>query len=393
MYLILCIDDNSNNLFTIKALIEQLDDIEVVTALSAKEGLKVLLSQKVDLIFLDIQMPEIDGFEAAKLIKSNKHTAGIPIVFITAVFKSEEFKKRGYEVGAIEYISKPIDDYQLLNKVRLYKRLSESEKQLSKINEELISNQKNLEIAYEELKEKDEIMIEQSRFAAMGEMIKMIAHQWRQPITIISMTANNLLADVELDDIKAQNIDRSAKKVLKQTTNLSKIIDNFNNFFKIDKDSKVMIVNDVLKESVELVNNSFENNNITFQQDYNSTTPISIYYKELLHVFINILNNAKEALIKNKINEPLIRITTDEDKESVYISICDNAKGIDPEILTKIYDPYFSTKDEKNAIGLGLYISKTIIEKHLNGTIKAINSEDRGVCIEISLPKEGVNNG
>jgi len=110
----------------------------------------------------------------------------------------------------------------------------------------------------------------------------------------------------------------------------------------------------------------------------------------LLQVFINILKNSKEALSENKIKDPIIQVTTKEDEDFVYISICDNAKGINPDIIAKIYDPYFTTKDEKIGTGLGLYMTKTIVEKHLNGTIKAYNRKDNGVCFEISLPKKGV---
>ena len=393
MYKILCIDDNDNNLFTLKALLEQLDGIEVYTALSAQDGLKVLLSQSIDLIFLDIQMPQIDGFEAAKLIKSNKHTANIPIIFITAVFKSEEFKSRGYKVGAIEYISKPIDDYQLLNKVRLYMKINDSEKKLVEKNIELLYNQKNLKVAYKELKEKDEILIEQSRHAAMSDIISMIAHQWKQPISAISMVANNLLADVEFDDIKSENVKNSAMKVLEHTKNLSKTIDDFKSFFKPTKNAQEVKVDDILEQNIDILSESIKTDGITLKKEYHSNTLINTYTKELLQVFISILNNAHEALIKDKIQNPVIWINTSEDDEEIYISICDNANGIDSEIISKIYDPYFSTKNIKNVAGLGLYISKTILQKHLKGTIEVSNREDGGTCFKICLLKIGVNDG
>lgn len=130
MFKILCIDDNQNNLFTLDSILNQLEGIAISFALSAQEGLSTLLTQEIDLILLDIQMPEMDGFAAAKLIKANKKTSNIPIIFLTAVFQSEEFKKKGFDAGAVEYLTKPIDDNKLLNKMRLYQRLIESEKQL-----------------------------------------------------------------------------------------------------------------------------------------------------------------------------------------------------------------------------------------------------------------------
>ena len=122
-YNILCVDDNANNLFTLRALLETSDYINVIEALSAQEGFNQLLKEPIDLILLDVQMPEMNGFEFAKLVKSNKKTKNIPIIFVTAVFKSEEFIKEGFELGAVDYLTKPIDDNQLLNKISLYLKL------------------------------------------------------------------------------------------------------------------------------------------------------------------------------------------------------------------------------------------------------------------------------
>lgn len=119
-YNVLCVDDNENNLFSLNALLQTVSNIKSIDVLSAKEALNVLLKEKIDLILLDIQMPDINGFELAKLIKSNKKTKEIPIIFVTAVFKSDEFIEEGFALGAIDYITKPIDDQQLLNKITLY---------------------------------------------------------------------------------------------------------------------------------------------------------------------------------------------------------------------------------------------------------------------------------
>ncbi len=124
-YTILCVDDNQNNLFTLNALLGTVKNIDSIEVLSAKEALNVLLSQHIDLILCDVQMPDINGFELAKMIKGNKKTKDIPIIFVTAVFKSEEFIRQGFEIGAVDYVTKPIDDNQLLNKITLYLKVFE----------------------------------------------------------------------------------------------------------------------------------------------------------------------------------------------------------------------------------------------------------------------------
>ena len=119
-YSILSIDDNKSNLFTLNALLSTLGSVTQYEALNAKEALDVLLTKKVDLILCDVQMPDINGFELAKMIKSNSRTRNIPIIFVSAIFKAEQFIKQGFSLGAVDYITKPIDDNQLLNKIKLY---------------------------------------------------------------------------------------------------------------------------------------------------------------------------------------------------------------------------------------------------------------------------------
>jgi len=243
-----------------------------------------------------------------------------------------------------------------------------------------------LEIAMTELKEKDEIMMAQSRQAAMGEMISMIAHQWRQPISAISMGANNILADIELDMVDTESLRTGSLNILRQTQELSKTIDDFRNFFRPEKMSEEVLVEDVFKETFSVLGKSLENNNIEVKKEFHSTSKIETYSRELMQVFINILKNAKEALVENRAENREIDISIKDSLDMVVIDICNNGGIIPENIMDKIFNPYFSTKDEKNGTGLGLYMSKTIIEKHLKGTLTVTNIAD-GVCFKISLPK------
>jgi len=130
-YNILCVDDNENNLFTLSTLLKTLKNVQSIEALNAKDALQILLTKQIDLILLDVQMPEINGYELTKMIKSNKKTKDIPIIFVTAVFKSEEFIKEGFKLGAVDYLTKPIDDNQLLNKISLYLRVFEEKNKVA----------------------------------------------------------------------------------------------------------------------------------------------------------------------------------------------------------------------------------------------------------------------
>jgi len=251
-----------------------------------------------------------------------------------------------------------------------------------------ITEQKELEI---KLHEKEEIMIAQSRHAAMGEMISMIAHQWRQPISVIAMDANNILADVELDMLQKETLAQTSKDIIAQTQELSKTIDDFREFFKPNKDVEDIVLKDVVHDALAVVGKSLENNNITVEIDVCKPITISTYSRELMQVLINIIKNAKEVLVEKEQQEKKIMFHCKHTKSSITMSICDNGGGINPEIMDKIFTPYFTTKGEKNGTGLGLYMSRTIIEKHLKGVILASNSEE-GACFTIELPlniKEG----
>ena len=138
------------------------------------------------------------------------------------------------------------------------------------------------------------------------------------------------------------------------------------------------------------VGKSLENNNVMVVKHYNSTQELNTYSRELMQVFINLLNNAKEVLVEHNVQERKIVIELQDTESTIMIKICDNGGGIEDEIIDKIFEPYFSKKDAKTGTGLGLYMSKIIIEKHLSGTLSATNKND-GACFIIELPFKSVN--
>lgn len=235
------------------------------------------------------------------------------------------------------------------------------------------------------IKEQEQMLIAQSRHAAMGEMVGMIAHQWRQPISIISMGVNNILADIELNSFEIQTTKQDLKDILKQTEHLSSTIDDFRNFFKPDKETRVIDLNESVQECLNIIGKSLTNNDIKVILQLDAKQQITTYDRELLQVLINIVKNAKEAIVEQKSKERFVSIETLDSDDSVIISICDSGGGIAKEVMPKVFDPYFSTKDEQNGTGLGLYMSKTIVEKHLEGQITVENS-DVGACFKLKLP-------
>lgn len=234
--------------------------------------------------------------------------------------------------------------------------------------------------------EQQQQLISQSRHALMGEMISMIAHQWRQPLSTMSAISANLMLDVQLGTLREESLKDELTKFEQIIAHLSQTITDFNDFFKSDKIKQKSDLSKVVYEALELI--EFRLQNIHVKTDLDAIEPIHLYRNELLQVLINIINNAVDALEENNVEKPTISISLKQEKPYMPISItvANNGEPIDEKILPRIFEPYFSTKD-KNGTGLGLYIVKTIVDKHLDGTIIAANLTE-GCCFTIELERQ-----
>lgn len=236
-----------------------------------------------------------------------------------------------------------------------------------------------------EMQKKDELMLSQSRQAAMGDMLSMIAHQWRQPLSVISMVSNNIQAQIELQgSVDAKSLQELIHTLNDQTKYLSHTIDDFRNFFKPDRKKELVTTQSIIQKLVHLVEKSLENNNITLSLPKESDIEFCTYQNQLLQVLINIFNNAKDAIKENTKAGGHISIDVTKKANDIHFTICDNGGGIKPEILKKLGEPYVTSKS-KNGTGLGVYMSKIIVEKHLGGELFWKNS-DNGCCFGITLP-------
>ncbi|WP_321315539.1 HAMP domain-containing sensor histidine kinase [Halarcobacter sp.] len=238
-----------------------------------------------------------------------------------------------------------------------------------------------------ELKKKEMLLLEQSRMAAMGEMISMIAHQWRQPLSSIAAATSNLKFRVNLEKYEKDVFNKKLTDIDKYLNYMSTTIDDFRNFFKTKKEKEAVSLDEVIENSLEMIEKAFENNNIKIINNKKNLPKVYIFKNELLQVILNIFNNSKDAFKEQKIKSNA-HVTVDYKDEEYYqiIEISDNAGGIREEIIDKIFDPYFSTKDKKNGTGIGLYMCKIILEKHCDGQITA-NNIPNGACFKIKIAK------
>ena len=238
----------------------------------------------------------------------------------------------------------------------------------------------------EKNKEKTAQLIQQSRFAQMGEMISMIAHQWRQPLTAITATTNNLLLKNILNkEVPKEILEEELNLITEYTQHLSFTIDDFRNFFKSDNEKVDSKIEDIIEKAINIIKTSFEAKDINLITNYKFNENINIYTTEIQQVILILLKNAEDALVDNEIKNKTIEIITYKENDFAIIEIQDNAGGIASDIIYKIFDPYFSTKKAKEGTGIGLYMSKMIINDHCKGEITASNNQD-GAIFKIKLP-------
>ncbi len=233
---------------------------------------------------------------------------------------------------------------------------------------------------------KDIQLMHQSRLAQMGEMISMIAHQWRQPLHIISSAATDMDFKIQLGTIDNETCLKNITTINTLTQHLSATIDDFRDFFKVTKEREETSLDEVVNVTLKIMKEYVENKKIVINADLNSSERFMSFPNELKQVLINLLKNAEDALLEKGIDGAKIEIKTDTDTRYYYLEVCDNAGGIDEKIIGNIFNAYFTTKDEDKGTGLGLYMSKRIIQEHCGGTLSVKNTL-AGVCFSISLPK------
>jgi signal transduction histidine kinase len=242
---------------------------------------------------------------------------------------------------------------------------------------------KNLElkvqIAIDEAQKKDRAMLHQSRLARMGTMLSMIAHQWRQPLSEVSGILMELETASKFKKADDTMIQESVKESNKVIQFMSYTIDDFRNFFKPDKQKVYFYIEDSCYEAISLIGASIKNYNITLNKKIKCNCEIYGYKREFAQVLLNLMSNAKDALIQKEIKKPTIDLEVDYIDGYSIVTIKDNAGGVNTEHMDLIFEPYFTTKGSLQGTGLGLYMSKMIIEKNMGGELSVENKDDGAV--------------
>lgn len=243
----------------------------------------------------------------------------------------------------------------------------------------------------EELKKnrlKDQHLLHQSRLAQMGEMLNMIAHQWRQPLAAIGATASNLMMKYMMQkDVPAEYVQKEVELISEYTQHLSNTIDDFRNFFKTKKQLQKTDTTTLLEETLKIITPSMIHKNITITKQYQSKSTFQTYAQEVKQVLLNLIKNSEDVFGARQIDKPSIFIKTYDKDDYSVIEVLDNGGGIPKEHFEKVFEPYFTTKKELDGTGIGLYMSKIIIEEHCKGLLSVHNTET-GACFTICLPRD-----
>ncbi len=236
----------------------------------------------------------------------------------------------------------------------------------------------------EKERKKDQQLLQHSRMAQMGEMIAMIAHQWRQPLAAISATSASIELKANMGRLDNNTAAQKARDISDFSQHLSGTIDDFRDFFKPNKVKEKVTFSKIIESSLKIVHAELKSKNILVEKDYKCEGSIDVYVNELRQVTLNLIKNAEDALLEQEIKSPTITIRCYSNEHEAILEVSDNAGGIPEEIIAKIFDPYFSTKTKKEGTGLGLYMSKTIIEEHCGGELSVSNGDD-GAIFKIIL--------
>ncbi|MHB8056954.1 MAG: sensor histidine kinase [Desulfuromonadaceae bacterium] len=328
-----------------------------------------------DLVLADYRLPGFSAQAALSLVQSL--CPGVPFICVSGTI-GEENTVEILKQGATDYVLKSrLDKLPLAMQRALYEARERKARQVA--DEELERLHKTQEERVIEmvadLRRKDQMLIQQSRLAAMGEMLGNIAHQWRQPLNNVALIIQSIQMQYNSGALTSEEMDNEIHEALEVLLQMSRKIDDLRNFFRVDKEKEGFFIGKVVGRALKLVSPHLGSHRIQVEIESDDEVTATGYQNEYAQVVMNIISNAREAAIERNISTPriLVRITSENGHSVLYIR--DNCGGIPEDILPKVFDPYFTTRGPDRGTGIGLYMSKAIIEQNMAGHLTARNVE------------------
>jgi len=321
---------------------------ELYVATNGQEGYDQYKQNQPDIIITDIKMPIIDGIEMISKIR--QEDLEIPIV-ITSAFNETEFFKTAIDLHVDKYIIKPIDIVQLFSVLN---------------RAALVIYQKK------ELLHKDAMLKNKEKISALGELLQNIAHQWRQPLSMITTSASSLQVQKYLGKINDELIDEMCENINTNAQNLSQTIEKFANFFNNEESVESVNLKQIIEEYHTIINATFEKEGIVLVYELENIN-IKAVRKDIVQIVVTLLSNAKDILLLTQSDDKYIQVKLYNDNEKIVLSVQDSGGGVNDRYIDKVFDPYFTTKHKSQGTGLGLYLVYELIRDFLHGEITVSN--------------------
>ncbi|MEA3352493.1 MAG: hybrid sensor histidine kinase/response regulator [Campylobacterota bacterium] len=363
---ILIVDDSSLQLEKAKRVLEAMK-LNITTAMNGLEALDIIENSGIDfsLVLTDYNMPQMDGMELTIRIREKYDKDELGIIVMT-IDDEHDIPIKFIKYGANDFIHKPFTLLEMSTRINA-----------------------NLEILdlFKGNAQKEKQILDQAKSSQMGELIGNIAHQWRQPLSVISTAASGMKVQKELGLLGDDEFINLIDQIVNSTQFLSSTIDTFRDYTEEENIQTQVNIFERLKNTIYIVKALLDENKISVIIDFDDTNPIFIntISSELSQALLNIIYNAKDILIEREVNNPYIKVDCVNNDQKIIITIEDNGGGVELDIIDQIFDPYFTTKHKTQGKGLGLYMSKEIIDKQLSGSLYA-NNTNEGVRFFIELP-------
>jgi len=325
-----------------------------------------LMSPLMNVITQVRQLPEKSGADRLISIES-RDEIGVLAGAFNALLVTLESQQQSLHEQTVQL------EQEVAERQMAQEKLALQHHQLELLNDSL---EERISQSVTELRRKDRLLIQQSRQAAMGDMIHNIAHQWRQPLNNLGLIVQNLESSFISGTLSRSEMETEVGLAMDTIMFMSRTIDDFRNFFRTDKHIQTFSVNELVAKTADIVAASLKHNHITLEIQNSAQLTAEGYPNEFSQVVLNIINNARDVLTERQIPEPRIQVQVHDHLGRAVITIGDNGGGIDDTIVEKIFDPYFSTKHGGKASGIGLYMSKVIIEQNMHGSLSACNRND-----------------
>jgi len=357
---ILVVDDTPKNIqLAIKHL--EAPNYQFLFATSGVKALEIVELQPIDLILLDIMMPELDGYETCERLKADERFCDIPVIFLTARSELEDMIK-GFDLGAVDFVTKPFKAPELRARVATHI---------------------NLRYQTEKAQAQEALLQRQFRNAAIEQLTTNLAHQWRQPLTIIGAIVDECQHAPEFP----KSLTPMTQEIQKEIVGLSEMIDRFGSYFALDAPSKRFDLHESLSELLAFMKGACEFDSIELILKRPEAPLMMLGVEsELIQVLLILLNNAREAALKAPAPYH-ITFNAHDDGAHYILEIIDSGSGIEEGLIDGLFDPYTTTKYNARSVGLSLYMARIIIERRFGGSIRAHNHEKtQGACFTIVLP-------